>query len=233
MAQEFRGAPTRIGRIILAAFGAPFVLTAAALLGAAIFGGDEPGEKFAMVMAATVFAGCGLFLWAPAFPGVVNRILRSENRLLKAIRPHAPPLAVGGMIILMGMVPVLAAVGVIPTDDSFWQAPRWVGGLAGGLFVVAGVFLLTRPAVENLPPPVRKQVEGLFPLLIVTIMAAISGWVAFGPGERHFESSATNGLLGFAWGGHEILGRLVFGVGAVFLIVITAIGWWKYLTGRW
>jgi len=29
------------------------------------------------------------------------------------------------------------------------------------------------------------------------------------------------------------LGRLAFGVGAVFLIVITLIGWWKYLRGRW
>lgn len=234
MAQKYYGAPTRIGRIMMAAFGAPFILATCFLLGTAIFGDDEFGEKLPMIIGAVVFAGAGLFLWAPAFPGVVNRLLASDNRIIKAVRPHAPPLLMGGMIILMGMVPVLAALGVIPTDDESWNAPRWVGGVAGGLFVVAGLYVLGKPTVDRLEPRLQKQILGLFPLLIVSGMAAISGWIAFGPGEREFSGGASNSLVGISWGGGgELIGRIAFGLGAVALIVIALIGWWKYLTGRW
>ncbi len=234
MAAPYRGAPTRIGRIMMAAFGAPFILSALFLVGSAIFGDDEAGEKLVMVIGALVFTIAGSFLWAPAFPGVVNRILESDNRILKAVRPHAGAWSTGAMVVLMGMVPMLAAVGVLPTDDDSWNAPRWVGGVAGGLFVVAGLYLLTKPAVDRLDPWLKKQIAGLFPLLIVTGMAAISSWIAFGPGDRQFEGGASNGFLQYSWGNaNQLLGRVAFGVGAVFLIVITAIGWWKYLRGRW
>jgi hypothetical protein len=234
MAEKYYGAPTRIGRIMMAAFGTPFILGALFLLGTAIFGDDGFGEKLPLVIGAVVFTGAGLSLWAPAFPGVVNRLLDSDNRFVKAVRPHAPPLLWGGMIILMGMVPVLAALGVIPTDDASWNAPRWVGGVAGGLFVVAGLYVLGKPKVDRLEPRLQKQILGLFPLLIVTGMAAISGWIAFGPGEREFESGASNALVGITWsGGSELIGRIAFGFGAVALIVIALIGWWKYLAGKW
>ena len=234
MAAPYYGAPTRIGRIMMAAFGAPFILSEGFLLGSAIFGDDEGGEKLVMVISALVFTIVGLFLWAPAFPGVVNRILESDNRFLKAVRPHAGTWSAGAIVVGMGVIPVLAAVGVVPTDDASWNAPRWVGGVAGGLFVVAGLYLLTKPAVDRLDPWLKKQITGLFPLLIVTGMAVISSWIAFGPGDRQFEGGVSNGFLQYSWGNaNELLGRIAFGAGAIFLIVITAIGWWKYLRGRW
>ena len=234
MAAPFYGAPTRVGRIILAVLGAPFVLAAVVLLGGVIFGDEEPGGKLVMVIAALVMAIAGFWLWAPAFPGVVNRLLETDNRLFKRIRPHAATWASGVMVAAMGLVPVLSALGVAPSDEASSGAPRWIGGIAGGLFVVAGLYILTKPAVDRLEPGLRKQILGLFPLLIVTGMATISSWIAFGPGERRFESGASNSILQISWGdAGELLGRAAFGVGAVFLIVITAIGWWKYLRGRW
>lgn len=233
MPEPFRGAPTRIGRILLAVFGAPFMLAALSLGVFGVFGHDPPGERLTMLIGATVFAGAGLFLWAPAFPDVVNRFLRSDSRLLRRFRAHLPQAAMGGMIILMGTVPVLAAIGIVPTDDGFWQAPRWVGGIAGGLFVIAGLYVLSKPTVDRLEPRLRKQILGLFPLLIVTGMAVIGGWIAFGPGVREFSAGAANPVLGFSWGSGELAGRIAFGLGASALAVITLIGWWKYLTGRW
>ncbi|MCJ7753285.1 MAG: hypothetical protein MUP13_01840 [Thermoanaerobaculales bacterium] len=48
------------------------------------------------------------------------------------------------------------------------------------------------------------------------------------------EGGVSNGFLQYSWGNaNELLGRIAFGAGAIFLIVITAIGWWKYLRGRW
>ena len=49
MAEGYRGAPTRIGRVILAVFGAPFILASLTLVGIALFGRDATGEKLAMV----------------------------------------------------------------------------------------------------------------------------------------------------------------------------------------
>jgi hypothetical protein len=43
MAAPYYGVPTRIGRIMMAAFGAPFILSAGFLLGSATFGDDEGG----------------------------------------------------------------------------------------------------------------------------------------------------------------------------------------------
>ena len=43
LATPYCGVPTRIGRIMMAAFGAPFILSAGFLLGSAIFGDDEGG----------------------------------------------------------------------------------------------------------------------------------------------------------------------------------------------
>jgi len=43
MAAPYCDVPTRIGRIMMAAFGAPFILSAGFLLGSAIFGDDEGG----------------------------------------------------------------------------------------------------------------------------------------------------------------------------------------------
>lgn len=232
--RQFRGAPTRIGRVILAVLGAPFVLTAVVLVGGVIFGDEQPGGKLVMAIAALVFVIAGLWLWAPAFPSVVNRVLESDNRVVNAIRPHAGTWVSGVMVVAMGMVPVLSAFGVVPSDQPASDAPRWVGGVAGGLFVIAGLYIMTMHRVDRLEPGLKKQITGLFPLLIFTGMAVISSWVAFAPGERRFEGGASNGLLEISWGNaNEVAGRVGFGAGAVFLIVVTVIGWWKYLRGRW
>ena len=233
MIPRFQGAPTRTGRVILAVFGAPFMLAAAWLFGQVVLGDEAAGGKVAMVIGGVVFVGAGCFLWAPAFPGIVNRVLMSDSRIVRALRPGFPALAIGGLITAMGLVPVLAAVGIIPTDDSLWQAPRWVGAVAGGLFVVAGLFVSTQRVVARLEPRLQKQVQGLFPLVIFSGFAVIATWVAFGPGERQFSGSVGNSLMSMSGGGGELAGRIAFGAGAIFLIVASVIGWWKYLTGRW
>lgn len=230
---QFRGAPTRVGRVILAVFGAPFVAGGMLLLGMAALGHGVAGERLAMAMGGAVFAAAGCFIWAPAFPGVVNRILSSDIRVVRWLGPALPRIAMGGLVVTMGLVPMLAAVGVIPTDDASWHAPRWVGAVAGGLFVVAGLYILTQGAVERLQPGPKRWVQGLFPLVIISGFAVIASWVAFGPGERQFEGSAGNWLVGVSWGGGDLAGRIAFGAGAVFLVVVALIGWWRYLAGRW
>ena len=55
MEQRFQGAPTRTGRVILAVFGAPFMLAAAWLFGRVVLGDEAAGEKLAMVIGGAIF----------------------------------------------------------------------------------------------------------------------------------------------------------------------------------
>ena len=43
--------------------------------------------------------------------------------------------------IALGAYPVLLAAGVVEPEPGQLSAPRWAIGIAGGLFIVLGVFL--------------------------------------------------------------------------------------------
>ena len=85
------------------------------------------------------------------------------------------------------------------------------------MFVFGGALVLL-PAKLQLP----------LAALMVTSLAAVFDWVAFGPGERHFTSSVGVGGGRVTWTGGELVGRAFFGVFAV-LMDIAAIGLWLRL----
>lgn len=122
----------------------------------------------------------------------------------------------------IGVIPILMALGVIvpdrPTGDP---APAWIPGLAGLLFVVGGIVVVTKTLVGgaagsdgDLPRTAPRWLRAVYDLMVLMIpasLAAIASWIAFGPGRRHFSGSAT--FFGnFAVG--ETVGRVVFGFGA-------------------
>lgn len=55
---------------------------------------------------------------------------------------------------VMGALPVVIALGVIPADPADIHAPLWVIGMAGGLFWLAALALLARnrPKVNKFNP---------------------------------------------------------------------------------
>jgi hypothetical protein len=68
-------------------------------------------------------------------------------------RGPGSPLLFGLIAVAMGLVPYLAAVDVIPSDDEDFGAPRWavpwislVAFAVPGLFLTAGHFGSSRPA---------------------------------------------------------------------------------------
>lgn len=229
---EFRGAPTWEGRLILALFGGLwlcFGLFAIVYALATVRGAD----LIAPLYAGALFLGVGLVIWMPAFPRLVNHALRSKNRLLLALWPHRGSLLFGGLFAAMGLFPVLSALNVIPSDHLDWPAPRWVGGIAGGMFLLVGICILAAPWVGRQRPQLRRHLGGLLPLLIFSGFAAIADWIAFGAGTREFGSAAGNGIFTLGQGGNETIGRIVFGLSGLFLTVASLVGWWRYLRGKW
>ena len=227
----YRGAPTRTGRVILFCFGLPFVLGGVGVLAGAAF--SNAREWLAMLLAGSAFLIVGLIVWPPAFPNVVNGLRNSKRPVIACIANNAGTLAGTALILIMFGTPMLIAVGIIPTSVSEWPVPRWVAIVASSLFLVAGLYVLLQHRIQRLEPRLRKRIIGLFPLLIVTGMAVLANWVAFGPGERAFSMGGYNGLIGIQMGGDELIGRIVFGISGIFLSVITLMGWLKYLRGTW
>lgn len=100
----------------------------------------------------------------------------------------------------------------VGADPSRLRAPAAIAYLAGGVFVAAAVALWLQ-ALGHLRAA-RVPV-----LLLVTGMAAIGGWIGFGPGRR--ECQAGDEMLAFLTG--EGACRAVFGTGALFTAAIALV----------
>jgi hypothetical protein len=132
----------------------------------------------------------------------------------------------------VGMLPFLALMGVLPTAPrSPNDAPDWIGILIGLAFLFAGIIVMIRSfagtdaegnLISTAPRAVQLVNNGLG-LLIVWALATIFTWIAIGPGERHFTVSA-GGFSGPAGAGGDIVGRVMFGLGAILGWVIVGVG---------
>ena len=137
--------------------------------------------------------------------------------------PDKSTIACGLVTVAMGLFLVLQTSGLLGFDSkSGTEAPAWIGICAGLVFVAGGIavtlqslpFARIRPGgdfSDETPTWVRSVVLASA-LTIVGGMAAIGGWVAFGPGPRHFY------VVGLFIGSDrfdDTLGRAIFGLGAV------------------
>ena len=124
--------------------------------------------------------------------------------------------AMGALFVVVGLMVVLAAASVVPTDDKAFHAPRWVVSACGLFFVLAGVAL----AVTSAPgaPEGAGRTTWRRLLLggtIVGLMAAVFNWIAFGPGERRFGGGIALPFVAVGGPGSEWSGRAIFGLAAV------------------
>lgn len=186
----FTGAPTWLGRWLIGIFAVLWGL--GGVLGIASGIQASGAERIAPLYAGFLFLAIGLFFGSYALPKLVNGALRADNRLLRRLWPYRGNLLIGGLFVVMGIFPLLAALGVIPSDADSWHAPCWLGALAGLLFVIVGLYFTVKPLAQHLSPRAQRRIDGLFPLFIVTVLAILADWVAFGPGERSFTIATGN-----------------------------------------
>jgi hypothetical protein len=130
-------------------------------------------------------------------------------------------MAIGAFFFAIG-----AGLLPIPGGPSNLHGPLWLLLCVGLAFFLAGLAIIIQMLGHandsgDLPagaPLWLRTVQFLTGLCIFVCFGAISSWVAFGPGERHFSGSfmfadaATNAALG----------RIAFGAGAVIIWLCTA-----------
>src|SRR5262245_11925538 len=143
---------------------------------------------------------------------------------------------------VVGIALALAGLGVtwaaLHSPDAALGAPRALVILAGVMFVLGGAativgFVMAGGAAANgeLPPGTPLEVRLIqlgLGLGITGIMAALAGWIAFGPGQREFRLTVLLSFIALGDAGNEIAGRAAFaiwaGAAALLFIVFAARG---------
>lgn len=121
---------------------------------------------------------------------------------------------------------MLVAADVIPADESSFNAPRWIAGLAGLVFFAGGIAAsLQDPRFE----PLRDEwwfraIVNLAGPVIILLFAIIANWIAFTPGERSFSGGISIPFITISGGGaNQLTGRAVFGISAICLNVLVIV----------
>jgi hypothetical protein len=144
-----------------------------------------------------------------------------------AQQPSRPAAILMGLACLAGgLAVVAAATGVLPTQPGTLEAPRWVVGCAGVIFISGSLVPLN--AAFGLPGWVNRLVA----LTVGVGLALVFNWIAFVPGERHFSSTFSVPGVSVSGDSGAIAGRIVFGIGALLIDAIVLYGVWHQLRGR-
>ena len=130
----------------------------------------------------------------------------------------------GLLSFLCGAAVLAAATGLLPTHQGSLEAPRWVVGCAGIIFMAGALVPLN--AAFGLPDWVNRLVG----LTVALGLAIVFNWIAFFPGERHF-SGTTFSVPGLqiSGGTSQLTGRIMFGLGALLADAILLHGLWRQL----
>ena len=131
--------------------------------------------------------------------------------------PAGPRVGIGLVVAAVGVaLAIFGAVGALHAAPDM----RVVALPAGLAFVFAGVLVLLPDRFASLRLPLGA--------LMVTSLALVFDWIAFGPGERRFTGSVGVGGAAVSSPAGEIAGRVFFGLFAL-LFDIAAIGLWLRL----
>jgi hypothetical protein len=142
-------------------------------------------------------------------------------------------IAMGAINLGIGAYFILVGLGVlpIPGGSSALHGPLWMVVCAGTAFLLAGVALAMR-AVPNYGGDLDTNLPGwslairhVLGVGVSISLAAIGTWIAFGPGVRHFETSAP--FFGLVGNAGEATVRAWFGLGAIVIWIYAIAMTWK------
>jgi hypothetical protein len=159
---------------------------------------------------------------------------------MNALSPGARA-GIGLVAVLAGAPLVLVGVGVIKPDPGDLNAPAWLVGLCGAMFVAAGVSIamagLARRvardgALPRTAPFWQRALQLSLGVFVALGFAVTATWIGFGPGEREFAAT----VFFFTWEGKgaALAGRIAFGAMGVLMWVLTALlarAAWRRLVG--
>lgn len=116
--------------------------------------------------------------------------------------------------------------GFLPTDPESFIAPPGVVGLTGAFFVVGGLMVLLHGAFGDAGQKsmLFRMLNNILGLAFVAILGFVFAWVGLGPGERVFEGRISIGPLSLFSAVRTLLGRGVFGMIGLGLLLIAVAG---------
>jgi hypothetical protein len=126
----------------------------------------------------------------------------------------------------MGLFLMLTGLGVVPMPPRAAPGAHWIAVAAGMCFMLAGLSVAVG-AIQgvsetgDLPKNSGWWMQLFYygsGVIMAAALAAIGSWVAFGPGPRAFSGT---GMFLLSRDANEIVGRIVFGSGAVLTWLFT------------
>jgi len=142
--------------------------------------------------------------------------------------PPRTGILMGTAFLAAGLPVVGIGLDWVHVSPSAVHAPGWVLVVCGGIFALPGAAMLYY-AFANLAgyggrgegqgAPLFMQLVGL---TMAAGMAAVFGWVAFGPGERRFSGSGGIGPVHVGGSSTGTSGRLAFGIATVLIGAVAA-----------
>jgi len=126
-------------------------------------------------------------------------------------------LVVGFLFAAAGVLPILAALDVQGLSGGK-NAPDWVVGLAGFMFILGGGAIWAQGTAAE------KMVGMIAGAAIMLGLAAIGNWIAFGAGERACSGSVSSWLFSSYRDAGEWECRAAFGIGAALLDAFILLG---------
>ena len=132
-------------------------------------------------------------------------------------------MAFGGVFFLMGSFIVMISADIIHVDPSTFNAPRWVVGASGGVFMLVGMMVAIQGSFgpDGMQTKLYLWLQFFFGMALMILFTAIPLWIGFGSGEREFTTSTTVGPITTSGTGSDGMGRFVFGGSGVLMSIIT------------
>ena len=130
-----------------------------------------------------------------------------------------PPKAFSWLFIGSGIGIILISMGVIPIEESSLNAPLWIVGISGFVFLMAGVMILLGE---------KSPYINLLAAILIAAMGTIGGWVAlFGAG-----SGFSGGAPFLSTDSNLSLARLMFGFGGIICFLIAGYALKQHFTKK-
>jgi hypothetical protein len=133
--------------------------------------------------------------------------------------PRGQQIAAGLFGIVLGLAVVAAAI--LHITKPVVRFDPVVGVIGGATFAFVGAILVS--------PERNKKLRAWFGALMVSSIAILFDWLAFGPGEQHVAAGLSNSGLGVRTHFWEAPGRVMLACGALLFTLMALWAWTRAL----
>ncbi|NGP75713.1 hypothetical protein G3570_03660 [Balneolaceae bacterium YR4-1] len=109
----------------------------------------------------------------------------------------------------LGLAVIALALGLLPLDGSNLNAPKWIIGMSGAVFVIGGLMMLSGE---------DTRFNNMMAALLLTGLGLIGGWIGIFGADEDF----SGGLSFLPEAVNISLARGLFGIGALICLLLAA-----------